>query len=39
MQKSLHDKGILIYSVHIVGKSVVAEQFIRTLKGVKSIKY
>ena len=33
MQKWLGDNDILIYSTDIEGKSVVAERFIRTLKG------
>ena len=30
MQKWLHDNGILLYSTHNEGKSVVAEIFVRT---------
>ena len=33
MQKWLDDNDILMYSTHNEGKSVVAERFIRTLKG------
>ena len=33
IQKWLDDNNILIYSTHNKGKSVVAERFIRTLKG------
>ena len=33
MQKWLHDIDILMYSTHEEGKQVVAEKFIRTLKG------
>ena len=31
MQKWLDNNGILIYSIHNEGKSIVAERFIRTL--------
>ena len=33
MQKLLYDNDTLIYSTHNEGKSVVAERFIKTLKG------
>ena len=33
MQKWLDDDDTLMYSTHSEGKSVVAERFIRTLKG------
>ena len=33
MQKWLDDNDILMYSIHNEGKSVVAEMFIKTLKG------
>ena len=33
MQKWLHDIDILTYSTHEEGKQVVAEKFIRALKG------
>ena len=33
MQKQLHENDILMYSTHNKGKSVVAERFIKTLKG------
>ena len=33
MQKWLNDNNILMYSTHNEVKSVVAERFIRTLKG------
>ena len=33
MQKLLDDNDILMYSFHNEQKSVVAERFIRTLKG------
>ena len=38
MQKRLDDNDILIYSSHDEGQSVVAERFIRTLKGKIYIK-
>ena len=33
MPKWLNDNGILMYSRHNEGKSVVAERFLKTLKG------
>ena len=33
MQKWLDDNDILMYSTHNEGKSVVAERFVKTLKG------
>ena len=33
MQKCLDNNNILMYSIYNEGKSVVAERFIRTLKG------
>ena len=33
MQKWLNDNDILMYSTHNEGKSVVAERFVKTLKG------
>ena len=38
IQKWLDKNDILMYSTYIEGKSVVAEWFIRTLKGTKPIK-
>ena len=32
-EENLDDNDILIYSAHSDGKSVVAERFIKTLKG------
>ena len=33
MQKRLKDNDVSMYPIHIEGKSVVAERFIRSLKG------
>ena len=38
IQKWLDKNDILMYSTYIEGKSVVAEWFIRTLKGTEPIK-
>ena len=38
LKKWLRDNNIILYSTHNKGKSVVAERFIRTLKG-KIYKY
>ena len=38
IQEWLDKNDILMYSTYIEGKSVVAEWFIRTLKGTKPIK-
>ena len=38
IQKWLDKNDILMYSTYVEGKSVVAEWFIRTLKGTKPIK-
>ena len=38
MQKWLDDNDILMYSTHNEGKSIVAERFIKDLKGKSNIK-